>query len=213
MLHYLLFNRPGSTLSKPETAQALLRRNHNMARDIEEIAAWRQDTSDIVSIRPQLPFDCPLDLHAAYGSNEIKAALGVATLETAGPTGTGVIHVKDLRAYLHFVTFNKSDKDFSPTNRYHDYLLNRAQLHWESMSTTTRASVTGQNYIHFGERGYTILFFARLNKDVGGITSPFTYLGPARALLHCEGDRPIRMIWELAHPVPAEMYEQNCVGG
>lgn len=213
MLHYLLFNRPGSALSKPETAQALLRRNPNMARDIEEIAAWRQDTSDIVSIRPQLPFDCPLDLHAAYGSNEIKAALGVATMETAGPTGTGVIHVKDLRAYLHFVTFNKSDKDFSPTNRYHDYLLNRAQLHWESMSTTTRASVTGQNYIHFGERGYTILFFARLNKDVAGITSPFTYLGPARALLHCEGDRPIRMIWKLAHPVPAEMYEQNCVGG
>lgn len=213
MLHYLLLNRPVSAQSGLETAQVLLRRNPNMARDIEEITTWRQNTTDVSSVRPPLPFTCPLDLHAAYGFNEIKAALGVATMQTAGPTGAGVIHVKDLRAYLHFVTFNKSDKDFSPTNRYHDYLLNRTQLHWESMSTTTRASATGQNYIHFRERDYTILFFARLNKTIGKTTCPFTYLGPARALLHCEGDRPIRMIWELEHPVPADMHEQNLLGG
>ncbi len=213
MLHYLLCNRPVSTCPEPESTHLLLRRNPNMARDIEEIGAWRQSVSDILPVRPEMPFDCPLDLHAAYGSKEIKAALGVATMETAGPTGTGVIHVKDLRAYLHFVTFNKSEKDFSPTNRYHDYLLNRTQLHWESMSTTTQESATGQNYIHFRDRGYTILFFARLNKRIGRITCPFTYLGPASALLHYEGDRPIRMIWKLTHAVPAEMYELNRLGG
>jgi superfamily II DNA or RNA helicase len=213
MLHYLLRNRPALARSEPEKTLHLLQNNPNMARDIDEIAAWRQHVSDIVPFRPELPFDCPLDLHAAYGYEEIKAALGVATMETAGPTGTGVIHAKHLRAYLHFVTFNKSEKDFSTTNRYQDYLLNRTQLHWESMSTTTQESATGQNYIHFAERGYTILFFARLNKKDGRIICPFIYLGPASALLRYEGNRPIRMIWELKHPLPAEMYELNGRGG
>jgi hypothetical protein len=125
----------------------------------------------------------------------------------------GVIPIESLRTYVHLVTFVKSEKDFSPTNRYHDYLLNRKRLHWESQSNITLTSPTGQNYIHFKERGYTILFFARINKSESGMTSPFTYLGPASELVSYEGDRPIKMVWELAHPVPAEIYERAKMGG
>ena len=39
-----------------------------------------------------LPFPCDLELHATYGSDEIKAALGGASLESAGVTGVGRLH-------------------------------------------------------------------------------------------------------------------------
>ncbi|HQW28827.1 MAG TPA: DUF3427 domain-containing protein, partial [Verrucomicrobiales bacterium] len=80
-------------------------------------------------------------------------------------------------------------------------------LHWESQAGTTRASAIGQNYIHFQERGYTILFFARLEKTIAGETAPFLFLGPAKTLVSYEQDRPIKMVWELEHTMPAELYE------
>ncbi|WP_445006134.1 DUF3427 domain-containing protein [Halomonas mongoliensis] len=93
------------------------------------------------------------------------------------------------------------------TTRYRDYPISRTLLHWESQSTVTQESPTGQNYIHFEERGYTILFFARLTKRIDGETAPFIFLGPARALRSYEGGRPIAMTWELEYPMPAELFE------
>jgi len=118
-----------------------------------------------------------------------------------------------LKAYIHLVTLIKSEQDFSPTTRYHDYLLSRKRLHWESQAQTSQESPTGQNYIHFAERGYTVLFFVRINKRVDGITSPFVFMGPASELLKYEGDRPIAMTWELAHAVPADFYELAKMAG
>jgi hypothetical protein len=62
--------------------------------------------------------------------------------------------------------------------------------------------------LNFVERGFTILFFARLDQKVNGETSPFIYLGPAKRLLSAENDRPIRMVWELAYPMPATLIEE-----
>ena len=213
MLHYLICNKPCPEQANAGALTTLLKNNPVLAQDVLEITQWRQLKTDLEPMRPELPFECPLDLHACYSSNEIKAAVGLATYKTAGVRGVGVIHIESLRTYVHLVTFVKSEKDFSPTNRYHDYLLNRKRLHWESQANCTRTSPTGQNYIHFRERGYTILFFARINKSESGLTSPFTYLGPASELVSYEGDRPIKMVWELAHAVPAEMYEQAKMGG
>ncbi|MFW5846067.1 MAG: DUF3427 domain-containing protein [Planctomycetota bacterium] len=174
-----------------------------------EIAAWRRAHQQVPLQRlTELPFDCDLLLHGAYGTAEIKAALGLASLEKPGATGVGVIHAKEIRAYIHLVTFQKDDSDFSPTTRYRDYPISRTLLHWESQSNTTQASTTGQNYLHFENRGYTILFFARLTKRVDGETAPFLFLGQARALKSYHGNRPIAMTWELAHPMPAELFEE-----
>ena len=48
---------------------------------------------------------------------------------------------------------------------YADYPISRELLHWESQSNTSQKSETGQNLIHHLERGYTILVFARDQKD------------------------------------------------
>jgi hypothetical protein len=209
-LHYLRWSQTGTSLGVENVAESAIRwgMNPTIVADAAEIAAWRMHhpTTPIRDI--QLPFPCFLKLHACYGSAEIKAALGLSTLKRSGPAGQGVIHVQELRCYIHLVTFRKDERDFSPTTRYRDYPISATQLHWESQSTTTQASPTGQNYLNFVERGYTILFFARLERQIDGETAPFIYLGPAKRLLSAENDRPIRMVWELAYPMPATLIEE-----
>ncbi|WP_343065217.1 DUF3427 domain-containing protein [Halomonas fontilapidosi] len=210
-LHYLLWGQKGGLVGVDSLEESLRkwRANSSIAADAAEIAAWRRAHQQVPLQRlSELPFDCGLLLHGAYGLPEIKAALGIASLEKPGATGVGVIHAKDIRAYIHLVTFQKDDTDFSPTTRYRDYPISRTLLHWESQSNTSQASATGQNYLHFEERGYTILFFARLTKRIEGETAPFVFLGPAKALKSYHGDRPIAMTWELAYPVPAELFEE-----
>ena len=160
-------------------------------------------------IRPQvkLPFLSPLELHGEYTMREVSSAFGKASLESSGPAGMGVISVKHLKIYLHFVTFEKTEKLFSESTMYRDFLSSRTKLHWESQSNTAQATPTGQNYIHQQERGYTILFFARFRKSEGKLTSPFTYLGPAN-FISATGNRPIEMVWELAHPVTHSFFHE-----
>ena len=149
-----------------------------------------------------------LDFYAAaYGLREITSAFGKANLDSTGPAGSGVIPVHAVKAYLHLVTFRKEDRDFAPNTRYKDYPVSSTVLHWESQSNTAQSHTDGQNYIHFRERGYTILFFARLEKKVAGETAPYIFLGPAKNLLSYQGDRPIQMHWELEHSMPAELFE------
>jgi superfamily II DNA or RNA helicase len=209
-LHYLFWTRKGSDLGVSTLKESFSRwiENKSSAADLQEIIEWRKSLHPFPTRPIDLAYPCHLKLHAAYGLREITAAFGKSTLETTGPTGTGVIHVEQLKTYLHLVTFRKEDRDFAPTTRYKDYPISSTILHWESQSDTTQQSPTGQNYLHFLERGYTILFFARLDKRIEGETAPFVFLGPASRLQSYECERPIKMIWELQHPIPAALYEE-----
>lgn len=209
-LHYLLWGKKGDLVGVETTEESLRKWHGNEAsrRDLLEIAEWRRTQHPFPTAPIVLPFSCGLQLHAAYGSAEIKAALGLATFAKSGSAGTGVLHADHLKCYVHLVTFRKSEDDFSPTTRYRDYPISRTQLHWESQSTTTQASPMGQNLTHFKERGYTILFFARLEKRIEDETAPFLFLGPAKSLLSAEGDRPIAMVWELEYAIPAALLEE-----
>jgi hypothetical protein len=209
-LHYLVWGRKGADvgIDNFRTSLGRLQRNRAAVQDITEIIDWRRRIHPFPTQEIQLRYPCTLRLHAAYGYREITASFGKTTIESSGPTGVGVIHIEKLKTYLHFVTFRKEDKDFAPTTRYKDYPITATRLHWESQAGTTRSSPTGQNYRNFCERGYTILFFARMEKKHEGETSPFLFLGPASSLISFESDRPIRTIWELEHPMPAELFEQ-----
>jgi superfamily II DNA or RNA helicase len=208
-LHYLLWGKKGSDVGVGSLAESLTRwrSNESAVRDLGEIVDFVRGRPVTVTSPIQLSFPCGLRLHAAYGSSEIKAALGLCTLERPGPTGVGVLHAEALKCYVHLITFRKSEQDFSPTTQYRDYPISSTQLHWESQSTVTQASNTGQNLLHFKKRGYTILFFARLEKRVEDETAPFIFLGAAKDLISAEGDRPISMVWELSHEIPAALFE------
>jgi len=206
-LHYLIWGQKGEVVGV-DTYRASFEkwlRNKNSVEDMIEVIQWRKSLHRY----PTKKIAGPLRLHAAYGTAEIKAAFGLATLERSGAAGVGVIPVKDQRIYIHLVTFRKEDRDFAPTTRYKDYLISRDVLHWESQAGTTQNSETGQNYINFSTRGFKILFFARLEKREDKETSPFIFLGPAAELISYDGNRPISMVWRLEFDAPAELFEMS----
>ena len=56
----------------------------------------------------------------------------------------GVLAHQSSATNLLFITLRKSEALFSPSTRYRDLALGPALFHWESQSTTTAASPTGQ---------------------------------------------------------------------
>lgn len=208
-MHYIMWGQKGERVGvdSAESSFAKWKSNPTVATDAAEIAAWCKSKHTTTIRKIPLPYACDLKLHARYGSSEIKAALGLSSINKTGPTGQGVIHIEKLKTYVHLVTFRKDERDFSPSTQYRDYPISRTKIHWESQSTASQASNTGQNYLNFKKKGYTILFFARLDKRQDGETCPFIYLGPAKDLLNYEGNRPISMTWELDYPIPAELFE------
>jgi hypothetical protein len=213
-LYHRLWPDTGSRYGFRDFADALQRLSENpsILGDMDEILEWAANTSPVSGIMPELPFSCSLELHALYSIKDIQAALGKADLATAGQRGVGVLHINELKTYALLITFQKTEKEFSPSTMYADYPVSRKLMHWESQSSTTRRSATGQNLIDHKERGYTILIFARSLKKQNGCTVPFTYLGPAERVRY-ESEKPIKMIWQLRHAMPVEMFEENRRGG
>ena len=77
---------------------------------------------------------------------------------------------------------------FCPSTSYRDLALGPSLFHWESQSTTTAASATGQRYLHHEARGSRVLLFVREQRRQGTVTEPFVCLGFARYASH-EGER------------------------
>ncbi|GFO60234.1 helicase [Geomonas silvestris] len=195
-----------------EDAFRRLSENPTVCADMDEILAWSLDSTEVAGINLELPFDVPLELHAQYGIREIQAAFGRASLESSGQTGVGVMHFAEMKTYVLLVTFQKTEKEFSPSTMYADYPISRELLHWESQANTAQHHNDGQNLINHKERGYTVLVFARGLKKRNGLTVPFTFLGPVEQVNY-EGERPIKMVWRLKYPMSVEMFEENRRGG
>jgi superfamily II DNA or RNA helicase len=213
-VYYRLWGERGSRLEihSMEEAFRRLAANRSIIADLAEIFDWALDATEVSGEIPQLLFDCPLELHARYNARDVQAAFGRATLETSGQTGVGVFHFPDVKSYALLVTFQKTEKEFSPTTMYDNYPISRELLHWESQSTTARHHQDGQNLIGHRDRGYTVLVFARDRKKRNNVTVPFTYLGPVD-VVSFESERPIRFVWRLRSPMPVEMFEDNRKGG
>jgi superfamily II DNA or RNA helicase/HKD family nuclease len=213
-VYYRLWGDKGSNLGIASLDDAFRRLacNPSILADLDEILVWSQDTTEVSGQIPQLPFACPLELHARYGGKEIQAVFGKANLETSGQAGVGVFHFPEFKTYVLLVTFQKTEKEFSPSTMYADYPISRELMHWESQANTAQHHTDGQNLIHHQERGYTILVFARDQKRRNNVTVPFTCLGPVNMVSY-ESDRPIKMVWRLRYPMPVEMFEDNRRGG
>jgi len=159
---------------------------------------------DSVAPLPKLPFACPLTIHAPYTRDEVLAALGRLNRSEQPELREGVLHLPNLRADVFFVTLQKTEKEYSPTTMYQDYPINDRLFHWQSQSTTSAASPTGQRYIGHAEQGYTILLFGREYKSRNGLAQPYSFLGPARYVDY-RGSRPMSITWRLEHPLPARL--------
>ena len=78
--------------------------------------------------------------------------------ETAGVAGVGWLHFRKSKPSPSLVTFQKTEKEFSPTTMYQDYPISRELLHWETQAQTTRAVNQGGTYPSRSTRLHDAIF-------------------------------------------------------
>lgn len=150
----------------------------------------------------------PLRVHARYTREEAVAALDYVAIGGRKPNSfrEGVLFSPAVNADAFFITLNKSEADYSPTTMYRDYAISPTLFHWESQSSTTIGSRTGQRYLHHEQQGSHVLLFVREAKttDFGG-GAPYLFLGEASYVEH-RGERPIAITWQLHASMPADHF-------
>jgi superfamily II DNA or RNA helicase/HKD family nuclease len=205
LLHMLVASLADRALTKDATladAVELLWAHPNVTAELTELFAVLRERIDHLH-RPLGTYpDCPLQVHARYSRIEIMAGLGEAPRAKVAPWQTGVHQARAVDAELLAVTLDKSGGGFSPSTRYRDYAISRTLFHWESQSSTRADSATGLRYRNHERDGRSILMFARLRPD----HRAFWFLGPATYRSHV-GERPMAITWELAHPLPGDLYQ------
>jgi len=110
----------------------------------------------------------------------------------------------------------------APSTRYRDLALGPALFHWESQSTTTASSPTGQRTIYHATRGSRVFLYRyaeacgyvpeqrKQDGRPGTTTEPFVCLGFARYESH-EGERPMAIRWRLEREIPAAWLPGCCL--
>ncbi len=145
----------------------------------------------------------PLHIHGRYTRDEALAGFG---LTNPASVREGVKHVEGESADVLFVTLEKTEKHFSPTTMYRDRAITPSLFQWESQSTTSTGSPTGQRYLNHEERGSSVHLFVRETKDNAlNIAAPYLYAGPVRYKSH-RNERPIEIVWQLERDLPADVF-------
>ncbi|RAO18648.1 hypothetical protein LUPAC07_02342 [Micromonospora noduli] len=121
-----------------------------------------------------------------------------------GSLREGVKWLPDAQADLFFVTLVKSEAHYSPTTMYADRAITDTLFQWESQSTTSAASTTGLRYRSGGSTVHLFVRETRIaDRDLGA--PPYLYAGTMTYESHT-GDRPMRVLWQLRHALPADVY-------
>lgn len=204
LLHVSLWGNDGMMQSVGE-AEDRLRRNPAAVADLRAVLEYRLNHSRTrpTDLMPQVAG--PLALHAAYTRDEALVGLGHWDLGRRPLFNVGVLHLPDHKVDAFFVTLHKTEDAYSPTTMYEDYAISDRLFHWQSQSTTSASSPTGQRYIHHREQGYTPLLFVREHRFTpAGLAAPYAFLGPVDYVSH-EGSRPISVTWRLRTPMPTRL--------
>ena len=178
-----------------------------LMEEMVDLLKYRYDSIDFVDEPVDFGFECPLDLHCTYSRDQILVAMDFLKPNTLRE---GVKWLKEKNIDAFFITLNKSDKDYSATTLYNDYSISSELFHWQSQSTTSDTSPTGQKYINHESMGNRVLLFVRESKkdSVSGLTESYTFLGLAKYVSHT-GSRPMNIVWKLEHPIPAKYLKKT----
>jgi superfamily II DNA or RNA helicase/HKD family nuclease len=182
--------------------------------DVDSHPQLRREVDDVAAVlrrrirRVTEPLDPtgrnPLRVHARYSRDEACLAFGFTDFANFRE---GVKWLPDEQADVFFVTLNKTERHYSPTTMYEDRAITPELFQWESQSTTSAASGTGQRYINHARRGSTVHLFVRETKEADGALGvpAYLYAGPMTYVRHTN-DRPMRIVWQLATPLPADIF-------
>jgi hypothetical protein len=161
-----------------------------------QAGAWREELIQLLELLAERPLKqpqrrlhplpwalpVPLRVHGHYSRAEIEAAFGVLTPPNPlGSTAKACSGTNPAPPTCCSSPCAKAKPSSPPSTRYRDLALGPALFHWESQSTTTASSATGQRYIHHAARGSRVLLFVREHRKLdgrpGAPTEPFVCLG------------------------------------
>ena len=126
----------------------------------------------------ELGFEHPLDLNCTYTRDQILAAFDYFTKDRKLSMREGVKFLPDKKLDIFLITLNKSDKQYSPSTMYNDYSINEWMFHWQSQSTTSEESPTGQRYVYHRQRNSQVALLLKIMGRfllLGGL-GPISYL-------------------------------------
>ena len=168
---------------------------------MEQIVSYLLNNLEIKTMPLEYDLFPDLRLYGCYTREEIFTLTGKQTANFAMKGfPAGVFELKEQNALLLFITLNKSDKDFSPTTQYNDYLINEYFFHFQSQNTDTHHNKGGKRYSEQLETGRKILMFVRQEKKDGfGNTCPFHCFGYVD-FVSSYGDAPMNIKWKLREP-------------
>ena len=157
-------------------------------QEIAEIISYLLANLTIKTTPLRLDTIPELELYGCYTREEIFTLVGkqTADLKMQG-TASGVFNLPEHNATLLFVTLNKSEKDFSPSTQYNDYLINEEYFHWQSQNTDSHTNKGGREE----------------KKDGFGNTSPFHCFGLVD-YVSSHDDFPMNVTWKLKKPAMAQ---------
>jgi len=145
----------------------------------------------------------PLEVHSSYTRSQILGAVGKNSFTKSKTFREGVLYVEGQKLDILLNTINKTEERYSPTTMYEDYAISEEHFHWQSQSTTSDTSPTGERYINPPNNHHIWLFVREHNKknNTGSdLAEQFTFLGPVKCVEH-RGTKPISITWKLDYPI------------
>ena len=175
--------------------------------ELLQILDYKRRHIDFVANDNEYDYECPLEIHCNYTTNQILAAFDYYNENQAPSFREGVKYFEEKKTDAFLINLNKSEKEFSPSTMYDDYAINENLFHWQTQSGLTMGSRTAKRYITHKESNNHISLFVRERKKVSTHTSSYTFLGDANYISH-EGNKPISFVWKLDNPIPANLIQK-----
>ena len=209
MLYYALFQDKLSKTGYSSINEALelihLPKYACFKQEIAEIVSFLSSRLDIKTTPIGAEIIPGLELYGCYTREEVFTLVGRQTAEVKMQgAASGVFNLPEHNATLLFVTLNKSEKDFSPSTQYNDYLINEEYFHWQSQNTDSHTNKGGRRYTEQAQTKNRIILFVREEKKDGfGNTSPFHCFGLVD-YVSSHDDFPMNVKWKLQKPAMAQ---------
>jgi hypothetical protein len=211
VLWYSLYPKSSSALNYASVEEGInyFYANPWQVNELQGLLSYLEEKTEILEQEIDVGFKTGLSLHCTYSRDQIFAGLGHWTPEesTAAGKREGVLYLRDKKLDIFLITLNKSEKHFSPSTMYQDYAISDTLFHWQSQSTTSASSPTGQRYINHEKLGSKVLLFVREFDKVHGVSQPYVCLGIASYVSHT-GSKPMSIVWRLHNPIPAGLMKK-----
>ena len=203
MLYYTLY---GDKISKVgvgsiEEAIGRLREYPVFVKEINELVDYLMINIEIKTFAVGEGMPIALEQYGCYTREEVFAIFGRQTADKKmNGSVTGAFNIDELNTELFFVTLNKSEKDFSPSTMYDDYVVSEYQFHWKSKNSDTHQG-KGKRYVQQAINKRKFILFVRENKQDGfGNTCPFYCFGLVD-YISSRDDKPMSIDWRMHQPI------------